>query len=581
MVLVVAVLAALFAAQRLRRSDPVVLGVMRTVAFSPIGSRPKTGAVSFYLKRKDTVAVSVVDSRGDVVRQLVAAIEVPARRRARFAWDGNGSDGRRVPDGEYRFRVGLAGQGRSVTIPFTVTLDTVPARPWISDTRPAHPPGPYLLPARVPPTGVIAGTIGRDVTGLVLRTDSTPARVVQRIPLPNAARLIGWDGLIAGKPAPDGIYMLGLIETDRAGNKGSFPPVLAPVPGPVRGSPGVTVRRLGVAPPTLPVAPGKVVTVAVDSRGSTYRWALRILGTNQPVATGTSRATKLRIKVPGSARGLGLLSVVGGGRRVEVPIAVTGRRAPLLVVMPAIRWQGVAPVDQTGDGLPDVLTAGREVDLSRLVGPLPGGLDGLRSDVLPLLKQLAKARMPFELTTDIALASGRGPRLSSHHGVILAGDETWLPDRALAALKARVVSGGGVLDLGLDGLTRTVRISGNSASRPSAPRPADVFGAVRAVRLAEPEDLLAWKDNIGLFDQTGGRLEAPPGSVGTKAVLPPGRLEAAAGLEAGRPTIAAWRLGRGLVIRPGIVHLAALAGSDQQALGLLRQAIRLTARGPG
>jgi hypothetical protein len=163
--------------------------------------------------------------------------------------------------------------------------------------------------------------------------------------------------------------------------------------------------------------------------------------------------------------------------------------------------------------------------------------------------------------------------------VILAGNETWLPAAALAALRARVDSGGNVLDLGLNGLLRTAVLQGNNVSRPSSQRKADPFGGIRGRRSPEAASLLAWKDQIGLFDQTGGRIDVPAGWWGTKAVAPPGRLEAAAGLEAGDPAIAAWRLGRGLVIRPGIPHLAALAGSDSAALGLLLQAVRLTARG--
>ena len=49
-------------------------------------------------------------------------------------------------------------------------------------------------------------------------------------------------------------------------------------------------------------------------------------------------------------------------------IATPARRAPVLVVLPALTWQGANPVDDTGDGLPNTLGAGRSVRLDRPLG---------------------------------------------------------------------------------------------------------------------------------------------------------------------------------------------------------------------
>ena len=577
LVFVVAVGVSLLFAQRLRRSDPVVLGAKRTVAFSPVGSGPRAAAVSFYLKRGDTVAVSIVDSRGDLVRKIANGRDVPARKRVRFVWFGTGADGRRAEDGSYRFRVGLTRQGRSVTIPYSVQLDTAPAQPRVVRVIPGHPPGPFLLPAARSPIGIIGGTLGRDVSGLVIRTDIVPAKVVERRLLPHVARKFPWDGLVDGQPAADGVYMLGIIETDQAGNKGSFPPRLEPIPGPVRGRPGVTVRRLGVSPPALPAKAGSLVTVSVDPRGKKYDWALRNLSDGPPLARGSTRAARLRVRIPARTHGLLKLAVVGNGRRAEVPVAVIGHRAPTLVVLPAIRWQGVARVDQSGDGLPDMLTRGGSVHLDRVLPPISGGLAGLQSDVVPLLGRLSQSKTPTVITTDIALATGRGPRLSAFRGVILAGEESWLPSRTLEALRGWVKRGGHLLNLGNDSLRRTVEIRGTVASNPSPARKADAFGAVLGRPVSDPSELLVWRDSLGLFSQTGGLLIAPPGSIASLTVEAPGKLRSAAGAKQGDPASAAWRFGRGLVIRPGIEHLARLAGNDAQALGLINEAIRLTA----
>ena len=579
LVLSVAVIAALIGAQRLRHSEPVVLGIKRTVAFSPVGSGARSAVLSFYLKRSDTVAVSVVDSRGDQVRSITAARDVSARSRVRFVWFGTGSNGKRAPDGDYRFRVGLAKQGRSVIVPFSVRLDTVPADAHVEAITPDHGAGPFLLPAKVKPTGLISGPFGRDVVGVVIRTDVFPARIVQRVALPHRARTFPWNGLIAARPAPDGIYMLGVTETDQAGNRGSSPRRLVPSPNPIIGRPGVTVRHLGVEPPPLPARPGSVVKVGVDSRGRSYQWALRTYTNPTPLAKGKGSSTRLAIKVPAKASGLLNLAVVTGRWRVEVPLAVNARPARTLVVLPAIRWQGLSPVDQNGDGVADLLSRGNAISLNRLMPPIKGGPAGLRSDVLPLLARLGSQKIPVETTTDIALATGQGPALKSFHGLILAGEETWLPARMLASVRLWTKAGGHLLNLGTGSLLRTIVINGVTASRPSKAASTDAVGAVIGRPAVQPASLLVWMDKIGLFSLTGGQLDAPIGWSQTDRVAAPGKLVAAAGPEASKSAVAAWSLGRGLVIRPGLPTLARSAIGDPNAAGLLDRALRLTAGG--
>ena len=47
----------------------------------------------------------------------------------------------------------------------------------------------------------------------------------------------------------------------------------------------------------------------------------------------------------------------------------------MLVVLPALTWQGHNPVDDNGDGLPDTLDAGVPIELDRpLADGLPAGL---------------------------------------------------------------------------------------------------------------------------------------------------------------------------------------------------------------
>ena len=577
LLLAVATVGGLYVAQHLRRSDPVVLGVRRTAAFSPKGTGPTAATVSFFLKRRDTVAVTVVDGQGDEVRTLSIGRSVPAKTRVDFVWDGRTANGKVPLDGTYRFRIGLARQGRSLTIPSGVRLDTKPATPIVTAVDPVHGNGPLILPGAAQAVGRVGGTPGYDVEGFVLRTDVVPARIVKRFPLGDRPAQIRWDGTVGGHPAADGTYLLGISETDSAGNRGSAPVVLTPVPGPPRGHPGVTIRHLGVAPPTGPVRPGGLLGVQVDARGHGFQWGLKSAAGGALLAHGKGRGTVLRLRVPNKARGLLTLAVVGNGRRVEVPVAVTNGGHGLLVVLPAIRWQAVAPVDGNGDGLPDLLTMGRPVGLARVLPRLHGGLAGLNSEVKPLLAILRAERIPFDLTTDIAVAANRGPRLEAHTGVVFAGEETWLPASTLQRIRSSVMKGTNVLDLGLNSLRQTIEIRAGVASKPSLPSSADVLGGIRTPASKEATDLLVWKDTLGLFSTTGGSIFAGIGWTGTASVKAPGKLASAAGPQSGIAGIAAWRLGRGVVIRPGVPSGAEVAQSSPTMLALISKALSITA----
>ncbi|CAB4870059.1 unannotated protein [freshwater metagenome] len=573
----VAAVGGLYVAQRLRHSEPVVLGVRRTAAFSPTGLGPRHAAVSFYLKRSDTAAVSVVDIQGDQVRSISPGTKVGARRRVVFVWDGRDSAGEIPADGTYRFRIGLARQGRSLTVPNGVRLDTKPAQPVVTRVLPAHGPGPLILPGPKQAVGVVSGTPGHDVEGFILRTDISPAKVVRRFRLPDRPARITWDGKVNGRPAVDGTYLLGLTETDSAGNRGSTPQHQFPVAGPTRGRAGVTVRHLGVAVPQLPARPGGIVSTRVDARGRDWTWSLAPALGGKVLKKGKGRGNVIRLRVPLKARGLLTLAVAAKPYRVEVPIGVETGRRPLLVVLPAIRWQALAPVDATGDGLPDWLELGRSVALGRLLPPLSGGLNGLNSQVTPLLRALAATGLAYDVTTDIALTKGRGPRLEGHRGVVLAGEETWLTEPCLKRLRERVIAGGRLLDLGIDALRRTVVIKGDVVSAPSRATEANALGAVISEPSVSADYLLQWKDDLGLFATIGGRVFAPVGWRGTSRLIGSTKLLSAAGPQSGISGIAAWRLGKGVVIRPGIPGMAALAVQGPTALAVLSRALVITA----
>jgi hypothetical protein len=330
-----------------------------------------------------------------------------------------------------------------------------------------------------------------------------------------------WNGKIHERPAPAGTYLVGLKVINRACQTGQFPPRVPPAPGTTPDA-GVTVRYLAAEGPLVPVAPGSDAVVHVQSAGLTYRWSLAPGGGGAALASGTSAASTLSVAVPTEGSGLYVLALRSATGRTEVPLVVGGSRpARVLVVVPALTWQGRNPVDDTGDGLPNTLTAGGPIELNR---PLVDGLPAGFADAAGLLAELDGSHRPYELTTDLALYEGLGPGLAGHAGVVLAGSATWLPASVLDALRAYVTGGGRILNLGgVDSLRRTVKISGEQAFDPSPPAPVDALGgrAGAAVIAGGPVSRRLGAGTVIEFDAPGFGA-ALTSSAGARALL--GRL---------------------------------------------------------
>lgn len=572
-VLVLATVGAFFVTQRLKRAPPVVLGLQNLEAFSPNGDgRRDTAFISFFLKRSDQVSVSIINGNDDVVRQLASERHVPAHHRVTFTWNGRTDTGPVAPDGYYQWRVGLAQEGRSLTLPFGLRLDTAPPRPRIVALQPAHGAGPEILPA----PGVravrirVAGVRGLRWRLMIYRTDVSPPRLVGST-LVSAGSSARWDGTLHRRPAPPGTYLLGMVVENDVGTFGSYPTQLPPRGGEVIvGRPGVTIRYLAAAPPLTPVRAGAAFAVGVDSRGRSYRWSLRRLGARHPAATGGGTGAVLRLRAAGRAPGLYEVTLRSAGARVTEPIAVDGRRARVLVVLPALSWQGRNPVDDDGDGLPNLLSTGGPVVLDRpFAGDgLPVGFD---TQEQPLLRFLDAARLPYELTTDLALARGVGPSLAGHAGVILAGETRWLPFSAGDALQRYVRRGGRLLSLGTGSLRRSVRLSAGRLRSPSPPAAVDLLGS-RLGRLRRAGgELVVEEDQLSLFRGTAGRLAGFDLVEPTLGLVSPAPVLVSAGPAGGARVLVAYRLGRGLVMRTGLPQWSERLAADGAVGAVMRR----------
>jgi FlgD Ig-like domain len=576
--LVVATLAAFFAAQRIK-GEPAVAKVRGLApVFSPNGDRFKDVNRFFIELREPTsISVDVVDTAGEAVRRLVDDAAVGPQEPLRLRWNGRTDAGVRVPDGRYRVRVTIRREGRSVTVPATTLVDTQPPRPRVKAIHPNAIVGPVPGPIDIDVASISRRLVKR---ARVWRTDGGTPRVVAELPPVENTRTLSWDGKVAGKPAPPGIYLVQLIARDRAGNRGVTPPRVLPERGESRGSAGLTVRTIAAEMPPRPVTSGQKLQINVDARGRPFRWTLRRAGTPRPVASGREGAREpVDLTAPSGDSGLYVLEVAIGTQKSSVPVLVQSReRAKLLVVVPSLTWIGTDEVDDDHDGVPNTLEAGQPVQWPRVME------HGLPADLLehvaPLLVYLDRAHIRYDLTSDLDLALSRGPRASDRTGVLLAGSERWATRGYARRLRRYVLDGGRLASFGTESLRRGVNLRANAdgdagrLSRPTQPSAQDPFGTrlqpVRTTSAPVTLALIGGEPDYGLLEGLSGPLtgfrtleESDPPAEGRGTWL------AALGVETApaeddesavpedlpgpaRPALAATQIGKGLFIRVGL-----------------------------
>ncbi|MCW3041733.1 MAG: hypothetical protein JWM31_3638 [Solirubrobacterales bacterium] len=594
--LVAATFAAFFVAQRLKHDPSPVQQYTQYPVFSPNSDgRFDAERVNFKLVRKDEVTLEVLDSRGDAVRKLADDRTLPAYRPTRFRWDGRTDRGARAPDGRYRMRITLRREGRSIVRPDSFLLDTTPPvvrvlsiGPKPKSTRPL----PKLLPSTDgAPARVRFSGPARNTTVTVFRTGPNVriARVYGPADLAAGRRTWEWDGTTgADGPAPPGTYVVVVSSRDQAGNIGTSAPVDLRTGVPTAdygvdlpGRGGITIRKLGVLPPYLPIAGGALGQIAIDSRTAPYSWSLRrVGGLRKPARRGVRDKPFLNLHAPRGVSRLFLLSVRANGVQQRVPYPVQSQdmvagptaAAPhgVLVVLPAMTWQGRNPVDDDGDGLPNVLDRGNPVRLARVYSG-DGVPSGFMENEAPLMAYLDRRRHRYDLTTDVALAGPKPPDLRRYRGVLIAGDMRWLPTGLGRALRAFATGGGTVVSLGTDALRRQVTLTARGRLiDPTPPSATDVFGS-RLGRLVTDNTAAIENttDTIGLFDKGTGSFRGYGTYEPTRAVAPGSRILARAVDGAGGDVIVASTLGKGLVIRTGLAGFASHLNADRNAAALM------------
>lgn len=600
--LAIATTTAFVVTQSLKTEFPVVLRfAVKPIAFSPNGDgvRDET-TVGFDLTERAEVSFSIVDVNGAPVRELLDEVELAGDAKHRYSWDGRDDDGAVVPDGTYRMRVSRRKEGRIVNSYKTIEVDTEPPRVRLAATTPS-----IVDPSSGEPVAIRVRYRGPRTPHpefRVWRTDGAEPEVVRRF-RGDSTRSGVWDGRDNrdNSLVPDGDYAFQVRIRDRAGNQALAPPAAGeppgsakpglPDPADARPGTGVLVRRLTLSGPLGVVPAGSAARLDVGPGPRRFSFALTRLDSSREIRADRRSGTTLRVHVPDDARtGLYLVRVRSRGREATWPLAVAGLpprgidadRPRPLVVLPAITWQGANPYDSDRDGFAETLGEAPAIPIRR---PFAGGElpPRLRSEVMPLLRFLDRARLPYDLTTDLSLAAGEGPALGNAPGIAVAGSATWLPRGIRDRLVEEVADAGkAVAVFGARSLRRTVALDGERLRFPSPPRPDEAFGErTELTPVAPPAPLAVGRDRLGLLEPTDG-LFGEFGLVERSQSLPDdARLLSAAGREPGQPAFVAYRLGRGVVVRAGTPQWArqlAVRVLDDEVPAVTRRVWRLLAR---
>jgi FlgD Ig-like domain len=573
---VLATIAAFFVTQQLKSEFPLVIRfATQPPHFSPNGDHYRDSSiVGFDLSEPAEVTFSITDGEGNEVRRIVHERRLAGDRKYRFHWDGRNDDGRLVPDGTYRMRVVRRDESRVINSTKEITVDRKPPRVELVGASPSLiAPGE---PGQTPRVRIrYRGPVNSAPEFRVFRTDDGPPRVVRRF-RGNGTRSGVWRGEVsagpdATKPADDGIYAFTVTVRDRAGNR-AVAPTDIPDARITRPGTGASVRRFTLRGPLDVVSAGSLAHLEVGPFDRSFDFVVSRLGLPRDVIRRGGRVGgAFRVRIPRETRtGVYLVRVRAGSRRAVWPLAVSGRpqtrraagRPRPLVVLPVMTWQGLNPVDDDADGFADTLPAGGSVGLDRYFAG--GGLPPrARSETAPLLRYLDRARLPYDLTTDLTLARAEGPSLAESPGVAFAGSELWLPEQLGSRLRDYVASGGRVASFGVDAFRRTTTLGEHFIHAPSRRRADDVFGERTELLHTSLAPLSVFQDDLELFADLTPFIGEFTEFELSRGLAEDARRVAAAGRDTDVPAFIAYELGEGLVIRTGTPQWARELGQSR------------------
>ena len=139
-VLVVALLAATAAAfvltQGLKQQPSPIRGTRVDDVFSPVcGCDSATAEIAFRLREPDRLDVAIVDGAGEIVRTIERGRAYPKGPLA-IEWDGRDDAGDVLPEGEYKPRVHLREERKTIVLPNPIRIDVTPPQVTLVGARP-------------------------------------------------------------------------------------------------------------------------------------------------------------------------------------------------------------------------------------------------------------------------------------------------------------------------------------------------------------------------------------------------------------------------------------------------------------
>jgi hypothetical protein len=167
----------------------------------------ETTRLTFRLRERERIDATIVDADGDFVRTLLTASE-QERGRVETGWDGRDEAGRIVPDGDYRVRVRMRDERRTIVIPVELHVDSVrPRTRLVGVSSTTLEPGDRI---------VLTYETNEFGEPLLLVDGEVAARGGERKP---GRKTVTWAGRLRRDLLPPGIYAVSLVVEDSAGNR--------------------------------------------------------------------------------------------------------------------------------------------------------------------------------------------------------------------------------------------------------------------------------------------------------------------------------------------------------------------------
>jgi hypothetical protein len=255
--LLVATAAAFVITEHLKQIKSPVYGTQVSKIMSPVcNCATSKASISFRLRHRDHVTVSIVNAGGGTVATIRSNVVVPPKHRVTFLWDGRTDEQAIAADGAYYPEVHLANARRTLRFPNRIVVDTK---------------APDVLSASAGGHGVFFPGGGRTISIDYALGERAHAAVYlggRRIILGRATRLHGkvvWTGMLDRAPVEPGRHVLSVGAVDLAGNE---TPVAA------RKRVTVVIRYIVVSPARISVRSGKRISVRVDTKAKRYTWRL-------------------------------------------------------------------------------------------------------------------------------------------------------------------------------------------------------------------------------------------------------------------------------------------------------------------